>query len=166
MESVFQIWTAVVASETGTTTVTNLPVTRRFVNQKNPTAGPPIDSLFLQHPKKFRVCAIINELLHITVILPAKDERRTPPLRSFCGPGTMFIDYAMRYATSNRVKNDYNGHYSSQGTVDQNIVHHFFEVNDYSTRVPSLSIATGMFGHHEVQGVIDECLFLGPITTP
>lgn len=176
-EPAFRSWIAVVAAGTDTTVASNLPVTRRPVNEQNPTARPPVDSLLLQHPKKFRVCLTINELLNITLIPPFMEKARKKAEGKtegkagrnageshpsfICGPGTIFIDYAMRYATSNQVKNDYNGTYSSQGTVNHSIVDRFLEANDYSTQLPPLNIATEMFGHHEAQGVIDECLFLG-----
>lgn len=73
----------------------------------------------------------------------------------------MFIDYTMRYATSNRLQNDSNGTYASQGIVNHAVVDRVLQDNDYSVRVPSLHIATEMFGRHEAQGVIEECLFLG-----
>ena len=95
-------------------------------------------------------------------MIPPQTEEPGIPLPSlFCGPGTIFIDYAMRYATSSRIKSDHDGHYSSQGIVNQNVVDQFFEENNYSTQMSLLSIATEMFGHHEAQDVIDECLFLG-----
>lgn len=155
-----QCWTDVVALETGITTVTDLSLTRS-VCRNNLTTDPSVDSLFLHHPHKFRACVNISDLLHITIIPPQADEPSIQPFSLVCGPGTIFIDYAMRYATSNRIKSDHNGHYSSQGIVNQNVVDQFFEENDYSAQMPSLSIATEMFGYHEVQGVIDECLFLG-----
>lgn len=150
-------WTTVLAAETSITTAA---VTGRPIDEHGPTRASPVDSLLLQHPTKFRVCVTINELLAITIIPPADSEPRIPPPSSICGPGTMFIDYAMRYATSNRVYNDYNGTYASIGTVNHNVVDRTLKANDYSTRVPPLHIATEMFGHHEAQAVIDECLFL------
>ncbi|KAL5404758.1 hypothetical protein PMIN04_012516 [Paraphaeosphaeria minitans] len=161
MEPIFRSWTAVIASETGMTTVTSLPVIRRPVSWKNPTVGPSVEDLFLQHPTKFHVCVMINELLYITMVSPAEDEPRFPPPNSVCGPGTMLVDYAMRYATCDRVKNDYNGKFALQGTASDSVVRQFLKSNDYSTRIPPLNIATELFGHHEAQGIVDECLFLG-----
>lgn len=155
-----QSWTDVVALETGITTVTDLSLTRS-VSRKNLATDPSVDNLFLHHPNKFRACVTISDLLHITIIPPQAGEPKIQPFSLVCGPGTIFIDYAMRYATSNRIKSDHDGHYSSQGIVNQNVVDQFFEEDDYSAQIPSLSIATEMFGYHEVQGVIDECLFLG-----
>ncbi|KAF9731580.1 hypothetical protein PMIN06_007882 [Paraphaeosphaeria minitans] len=158
---VLKSWTAVIAAETNITTASNLPITRRPVNEIDPTAGFPIDSLFLQHATKFRVCVTIMDLLTITIIPPADGRPRVAPPSSVCGPGTIFIDYTMRYATSNRIQNDYHGTYSSKGIANHAVVDRVLQANDYSLRVPPLRIATEMFGHHEAQGVIEECLFLG-----
>ncbi|KAF1973598.1 hypothetical protein BU23DRAFT_568277 [Bimuria novae-zelandiae CBS 107.79] len=161
-EPTFTSWPAVIASKTGITTTSNVSVTRRPVNEDNPTAGPPVDSLLIRHPKKFRVCMTITDLLNITIVPPGEGVATTAPPSSICGPGTMFIEYALRYATSNHRSNNHSiDAFYSQGTVNQSIVDLFLEQNDYSIRVPSLRIATEMFGQHEVQSVIDECLFLG-----
>ena len=156
-----QSWADAVALKTGITTVTGLSLTRRSASRNNLASSPSIDSLFVSHPSKFRACITISDFLHITMIPPQTEEPGIPLPSLFCGPGTIFIDYAMRYATSNHIKSDHDGHYSSQGVVNQNVVDQFFEENEYSAQMPSLSIATEMFGYHEVQGVIDECLFLG-----
>jgi 1,6-anhydro-N-acetylmuramate kinase len=158
---VLKSWTAVVAAETNITTASNLPITRRPVNERDPTAASPLDSLLLQHPTKFRVCVTMTDLLTITVIPPADGKPRVAPPSSVCGPGTIFIDYTMRYATSNRLQNDHDGTYASQGIVNHAVVDRVLATSDYSTRVPALHIATEMFGQHEAQSVIEECLFLG-----
>jgi 1,6-anhydro-N-acetylmuramate kinase len=156
-----QSWADAVALKTGITTVTDLLLTQRSASRNDLASSPSMDSLFLHHPNKFRACVTISDLLHITIIPPQAGEVKIQPFSSVCGPGTIFIDYAMRYATSNRIKSDHDGHYSSQGIVNQNVVDQFFEENNYSTQMSLLSIATEMFGHHEAQDVIDECLFLG-----
>ncbi|KAF2444254.1 UPF0075 domain protein [Karstenula rhodostoma CBS 690.94] len=158
---VLKSWTAVVAAETNITTASILPITPRPVNELDPTAGASIDSLFLQDPTKFRVCVTITDLLTITIIPPADGTPRVAPPSSVCGPGTIFIDYTMRYATSNRLQNDLDGTYASKGIVNYAVVDRVLQANDYTMRVPPLHVATEMFGHHEAQGVIDECLFLG-----
>jgi 1,6-anhydro-N-acetylmuramate kinase len=154
-------WTAVIAAETNITAASNLPITRRPVNERDSTAASPLDSLLLQPPTKVRVCVTLTDLLTITVIPPADGKPRVAPPSSVCGPGTIFIDYAMRYATSNCLQNDYDGTYASQGIVNHAVVDRVLAANDYSARVPALHIATEMFGHHEAQSVIEECLFLG-----
>ncbi|KAF2641428.1 hypothetical protein P280DRAFT_469049 [Massarina eburnea CBS 473.64] len=80
---------------------------------------------------------------------------------AYCGPGTMFIDYAMRYTSSNRVDNDRDGNYGARGTVNQDIVDRFLSTHDYAVHTPPLSIAIEMFGQHEAQSLVDDCLYLG-----
>ena len=155
-----QSWTAVVAAETGLTTVTNLPVTRRPVNETDASAGLQLEGLFLQHAEKYRVCLSIDELVGITVIPPGSANVEHSPPISICGPGTLFINYVMRYMTSNSFTGDEVDAYCRKGTVNEYIVERFLDTNDYSQRVPPLSIATEMFGQHEVQSLIDDCLFL------
>ena len=154
----FESWTAIIAAETAVTTVSNLPMTRRSLNETDPVVGPPLDFVFLQHPDKNRVCLSISELLDITIIPHMGSEVIAPPSSSTCGPGTLYIDYTTRYATSNQVHNDNNGTYAQSGTVNQVLVDRFFEHNDYSERIPPLRVATEMFGHHEAQNFIDECV--------
>lgn len=154
-------WTAVVAAETNITTASNLPMKSRPVNEQDPNTACSLDSVFLQHPTKFRVCVTIMDLLTITIIPPAGGIPVVAPYSSVCGPGTIFIDYTMRYATSNRVQNDSEGSYASKGRVNHAVVDRVLKANDYSIRVPPLHIATEMFGQHEAQGFIEECLFLG-----
>ncbi|KAF1956783.1 hypothetical protein CC80DRAFT_412571 [Byssothecium circinans] len=159
----FQSWTAVVANETEITTATNLPVTRPPSRQSGSSAEASIDSIFLQHPTKFRVCLTINDLVHISFIPPSEPATpsTTPRFPSAdCGPGTMFIDYAVRYASSNQQENDRNGSYGARGTVNLSIVDRFLATHDYSARSPPMNIAFEMFGQHEAQSLIDDCLFL------
>lgn len=64
----------------------------------------------------------------------------------------------MSYATSNQSHSDVNGTYARSGTVNRLLADRFLDTNDYSTRIPSLQIATEMFGHHEAQNFIDDCV--------
>lgn len=154
-------WTAVVAAKTDITTVTTLPATRRPVNATDANVGQPLEALFLQHSEKYRVCLTIGELVGLTVIPPIKVKPAHPPPTSICGPGSLFINYVMRYMTSNNFTSSEVDTYCRRGTVNESIVDRFLESNDYSTRIPSLNIATEMFGQHEVQSLIDDCFFLG-----
>ncbi|PVH91745.1 hypothetical protein DM02DRAFT_320139 [Periconia macrospinosa] len=154
-------WTAVIAEETGITTTTCVVETRRPVNTGNPSAGVPLDSLLLRHPTKFRACLTINDVLNITIVPPSQSENNMVPPSTICGPGTMLINYAMRYVTCNQLEHDHDGSYGAQGRVDSKIVDRFLSAHDYMGRVPPMEMAMVMFGQHEAQGLIDECLFLG-----
>ncbi|KAF2252378.1 hypothetical protein BU26DRAFT_517020 [Trematosphaeria pertusa] len=117
--------------------------------------------LLLQHPTKFRVCLTVNDAVSISIVPPSNSAASNTAVSLDCGPGTMFIDYAVRYATSNQLEHDLEGSYGARGTVNMGVVDRFLETHDYTNRAPPLHIATEMFGHHEAQGLIDECLFLG-----
>ena len=154
-------WTTVIATETGTTAVTNYP---RMGRPTNPSGSPPeasIDSLFMQHPTKVRVCLTINNLLYISIIPPSESTVSDALPSTDCGPGTLFIDYAMRYSTSNSFEHDRDGSYGARGNINNSVVDTFLARHDYASRTPPMSIAVEMFGHHEAQELIDECLFLG-----
>lgn len=154
-------WTAVIAEETGITTTTCLVGSRRPVNRRNPLAGAPLDSLLLRHPTKFRVCLTINDVLCITMVPPSQSENGTVPPSTICGPGTMLIDYAMRYVSCNQLEHDHDGSYGAQGRVNNKVVDRFLSTHDYAGRAPPMHMAMEMFGQHEAQALIDECLFLG-----
>ncbi|PVI07019.1 hypothetical protein DM02DRAFT_489629, partial [Periconia macrospinosa] len=157
-----QTWTAIIAEETGITTITSLPTNRQSWMPREPSYLASIDELFLRDATKFRVCITIEDFLAITAIPPAESSRGivfTPFAQ--CGPGTMFIDYAMRYATSNKIEDDHDGSYGEHGIVNENIVDQFLKMYDYSRRLLPTAMAVEMFGQHEIQGVIDECLFVG-----
>lgn len=156
-----QSWTAVVAAETGITTATVLPKTRKSNPQNDKQLDVPIESLILQHPTKLRVCLSINELATITIVPLPKSDVTDGHVSEECGPGTIFIDYAMRYATSNQLEHDPDGSHAARGEVNNSVVDRFLDTHDYSRTTPPLHISTEMFGQHEAQGIIDECLFLG-----
>jgi 1,6-anhydro-N-acetylmuramate kinase len=78
-----------------------------------------------------------------------------------CGPGSLLIDYAMRYCIPNNQIVDLNGDLAAQGKANQAVVEHFLNAHDYLHHLPPISIATEMFGDHEAQQLIDECLYSG-----
>ncbi len=118
-----------------------------------------VDRIFLRHPSKFRVCLNIDEITNVSFIPPHANDGTRPTISRDCGPGSLLIDYAMRYCTSNNRSEDYNGNLGASGKVNQVIVDHFLDSHDYLREKPSLSIATEMFGNHEAQQLIDECLY-------
>lgn len=156
-----QSWTTVIATETSNTAVANYPRLGRLNFSPSPPPAPSIENLLLQHPTKLRVCMIINEFLKISIIPPFESTVFNALPSTNCGPGTLFIDYAMRYATSNQMEQDRDGNFGAQGHVNNGVVDRFLAKHDYSHRAPPVSIAIEMFGHHEAQEIIDECLFLG-----
>ncbi|KAI5380420.1 hypothetical protein J4E82_000998 [Alternaria postmessia] len=66
----------------------------------------------------------------------------------------------MKYCTSNDRNEDNNGTFATTGKPHEGVVTQFLETYDYSRILPSLSVAREMFGDHEAQRLIDECVFL------
>ncbi|CAI6338438.1 unnamed protein product [Periconia digitata] len=157
-----QNWTKVILERTGITTIASLPTNRRPLNRRGPSLQVFMDNLYLRHATKFRVCLTIDDFLTVTAIPPEESTMKvTSTPFAYCGPGTLFIDYAMRYATSNQMEHDYTGAYGERGSVNENLVNRFLDVNDYTRRALPTTMAVEMFGQHEIQSLIEECSFIG-----
>jgi 1,6-anhydro-N-acetylmuramate kinase len=65
----------------------------------------------------------------------------------------------MKYWTSNDQKEDNNGKFATPGKPHESLVRRFLKTYDYSRMLPSLSVAREMFGDHEAQRLIDDCVF-------
>jgi 1,6-anhydro-N-acetylmuramate kinase len=154
-----QNWTTAIAAETGITTVSNYPKSGRPIYPLFPVLSNSFDSLLLQHSTKLRVCLTINDVVNISIIPPSDVTWSKAFPSADCGPGTLFIDYAMRYATANRSEHDWDGSYGARGQINHSVVECFLSKYNYTHRTPSSSIATEMFGQHEAQDLIDECLY-------
>ncbi|KAH8724579.1 Anhydro-N-acetylmuramic acid kinase [Phaeosphaeriaceae sp. PMI808] len=160
MEASPQDWNTIVEDQTGITTVFDFTATMRSAGQPPASLVALVDMLLLQHPNKFRVCLNIDELATISFI-PAYTEDRAPPanLSYDCGPGSLFIDYATRYCTANDHCEDHNGRLAADGTINQIIVDCFINSHGSLTTRPPLQMAREMFGSHQAQRLIDECIF-------
>ncbi|KAF2129922.1 hypothetical protein P153DRAFT_227279 [Dothidotthia symphoricarpi CBS 119687] len=153
-------WNAVITAETGITAVFDFSVMDRAVQEHQVTSVAYIDSLLLRDPTKFRACLDINELATLSFIPASSDNTSHAPISRYCGPGSLLIDYAMRYCTSNNQVEDHDGKFAADGTVNQTIVDRFIHTYDYLRTAPPMHIATEMFGDHEAQRLIDECISL------
>lgn len=153
-------WNSTITNEIGITAVIDFIVIENAIArpQLSPTAF--VDKLFLRHPSKFRACLNIGELATLTFIPPLSDSDAGGTKSRDCGPGSLLIDYAVRYCTSNSHGADYTGEYATPGKINQGIVERFLSTHDYLRCPPPLIIAREMFGDHEAQRLIDECLFL------
>lgn len=152
-------WNTIVAAETGISTVFDFKAVERAVARPHIHPIAYVDGIFLRHPTKFRVCLNIDELANLTFIPPHSDDGARATISRNCGPGSLLIGYAMRYCTSNDQSDDYEGKLASLGKVNQGIVDRFLDARDYLRQPPSLNIATEMFGDHDAQQLIDECLY-------
>lgn len=153
-------WNSVIAAETGISTVFDHTVIERTVNRPHIYPVAYVDRVFLRHPTKFRVCLNIDEIANLSFIPPHADDGARAAICRDCGPGGLLIDYAMRYCTSNDKSEDNEGHLGAMGKINQHIVNQFLDTRDYLRQPPLMSIATEMFGDHEAQQLIDECLYI------
>lgn len=154
-------WNSFIAAETGISAVFDYTIIERAVVRPHipPTAY--VDRVFLQHPTRFRVCLNIDEITNLSFIPSHADESARATISRDCGPGNLLIDYAMRYCTSNDQSEDNDGDLGATGKINQPIIDQFLDTRDYLRQVPPSSIATEMFGDHEAQQLIDECLYSG-----
>jgi 1,6-anhydro-N-acetylmuramate kinase len=152
-------WTAIIASETGLTVISDFSIVGHATVTSRISPVSFVDSLLLKHPHKFRACLDIDELANITFIPPYIENSTETTLSRNCGPGSLFIDYAMRYCTSNDQEEDNDGQYAVNGRSNQDIVDWFLRSHDYLRASPPLNMTREMFGDHDAQHLIDECLY-------
>ncbi|KAG9192336.1 hypothetical protein G6011_11070 [Alternaria panax] len=153
-------WNANISAETGISTVFDFAVIEAGLVRPHVSPVAYVDRLFLRHPSKFRAYLNIGELANCSFIRPLSDESVRETGCRDCGPGSLLIDYAMKYCTSNDRGEDNNGKFATMGKPHEGVVTHFLRTHDYARVLPSLSIAREMFGDHEAQRLIDECIFL------
>jgi 1,6-anhydro-N-acetylmuramate kinase len=153
-------WNAKISADIGTNTVFDFAVIEAGFVRPHVSPVAYVDKLFLRHPSKFRVCLSIGELINCSFIPPWSDENARGTNCRDCGPGSVLIDYAMKYCTSNDRTNDNDGQYATPGKPHVGVVTQYLKMHDYSRILPSLSVAREMFGDHEAQRLIDECIFL------
>lgn len=151
-------WNSSVAAETGISTVFDYTIIERAAIRPHIHPTTYVDRVFLRHPTKFRVCLSIDEIANLSFIPPHADDGARATISRDCGPGSLFIDYAMRYCTSNHQSEDNDGNAGAMGKINQSIIDQFLDSRDYLRQMPSMSIANEMFGDHEAQQLIDECL--------
>ncbi|KAF1923636.1 uncharacterized protein M421DRAFT_425699 [Didymella exigua CBS 183.55] len=152
-------WNAIVAAETGISTVYDFAIVERAVVRPHVHPTTYVDRILLRHPSKFRVCLNIDEIANLSFIPAHGDDDACAAMSHDVGPGSLLIDYAMRYCTSNDQSEDHDGKVGSLGKVHHDIVDRFLDSHDYLRSPPSRNIATEMFGDHEAQQLIDECLY-------
>lgn len=152
-------WNSLIAAETGISTVFDYTINERTAvgSRIHPTAY--VDRVFLRHPTKFRVCLNIDEITNLSFIPPLANNDARNTISRDCGPGSLLINYAMRYCTSNAQSDDRDGDVGATGKINQSIIDQFLNTRDYLRQSPRMNIASEMFGDHEAQQLIDECLY-------
>ncbi|KAH7347979.1 Anhydro-N-acetylmuramic acid kinase [Pyrenochaeta sp. MPI-SDFR-AT-0127] len=154
-------WNTFIAAETGITTVFDFLITECGAPRPSMSPISFVDMVLLQHPTKFRACLDIDDTARISFIPAVSDNVVHQTVSRNCGPGTLWIDYAMRYCTFNEQGGDYSSEFAATGNVNQDVVKRFFEGWDYLRTTSDVKMAIEMFGDHEAQRLIDDCLYLG-----
>lgn len=152
-------WNTMVAAETGVSTVFDFKIVERAILRPHIHPTTYVDRIFLRHATKFRVCLDIDELANLSFIPAHGNDGARATISRNVGPGSLLIDYAMRYCTSNDQTEDNDGKVGALGKVNQDMVNRYLDAHDYLRQPPSMSIATEMFGDHEAQQLIDDCLY-------
>ena len=152
-------WNGIIQEKTGLTTIHDFTIMQGKVNRPLTTPVSYVDRVILRHPVKFRACLNIDDLSNISFISASAPSDSKATMSRNCGPGILFIDYATRYCTSNSQIDDRYGNFAANGTINHSIVDRFLNSHDYLALTPPLHMAREMFGDHEAQRLIDECLF-------
>jgi 1,6-anhydro-N-acetylmuramate kinase len=124
-------WNSVVAAETRISTIFDFTIIERAVVRPRVHPTTYIDRVFLRHPSKFRVSLNIDEIANLSFIPAYGDYDARVTISRNVGPGSLLIDYAMRYCTSNNQSEDHDGKVGSRGIVNQDIADRFLDAHDY-----------------------------------
>ena len=118
-------------------------------------------TLLFTHPTEFHAFLNVGEIATLSFFPASGDHGNQSPVFRHCGPGSLLIDYTMRYFAMHTHSKDRHGSPVTQGKVRQDVVDRFLKAHDFVRIAPDMSMATEMFGSHEAQDFLDECCFLG-----
>jgi len=151
----------VMSGLTHITRVTDFRMAEQAVGRQGAPLVALIDGLLLRHPTEWRICQNIGGIANLCVIPPDSEGGVDAMVDWDCGPGSMFIDAAMRCFTNGEMEYDRDGEWGAQGTINQAVVDKFLDNNKYCNHLPPKTTGRETFGDNVAQEIIDECLALG-----
>jgi 1,6-anhydro-N-acetylmuramate kinase len=154
-------WQNSFTRETGITTVTDFCLLDRGVPRPRISPLAFAQKLYFTHPTEFRVLLKIGEIATLGFFPASAEHGLRPAVSRNCGPGSLLIDYAMRYFAMQTHNKGPDGEFVTKGKVHHGVVDRFLSAHDYLRIAPDISMVNEMFGSHEAQELIDECCFLG-----
>ncbi|MBW4632033.1 MAG: anhydro-N-acetylmuramic acid kinase [Iphinoe sp. HA4291-MV1] len=136
---------AVIANETGITTVSNFRVADIAVGGHGAPLVPRIDAALLSHPQEARCIQNIGGIGNVTYIPPRRDNWLEKIRAWDTGPGNSLLDLAVQYLTDGAKTYDENGSWAANGTPCYPLVEQWLS-QDYFHLPPPKSTGRELFG--------------------
>ncbi|KAF2000350.1 hypothetical protein P154DRAFT_435093 [Amniculicola lignicola CBS 123094] len=154
----------VIAAHTSVTTVTDFMISGKRVRTTDDSFTTLIDSIFIQHESKFRICINIGETTHASSLPPngGHGHGRDAGIRTWdCGPASTVVNTAMLSYTNGISDTDTDGVWGARGNINYGLVKSFLHDNQYPT-TPSHKFNDNIPPQDlKAQALIEHCVFVG-----